>query len=288
MRLCAITLNYFGADDTIACVRQLCSQAVDRVCVVDNSADPGQAARLFEAFAGDAGVRVLETGKNTGFAAGVNYGIRRLQPDCDAVLVLNNDTIVPDGCIEALTRGARASGLQIAGPRIQCYPAAARLWSRGSWYHPWCGLDTHRPLPGSMFYITGCCMLIQRPVFSAIGLFDERFFMYGEDVEFCVRASRAGLAAGVIDEAVLYHKTSASALNNSLFYEQQVARAHLLLCRCLFEPRAVRLLSGCTKLPFLAVRAIVRSLRFGNANAVTGLINALMRRSAETPPGVTA
>jgi len=288
MRLCAITLNYFGADDTIACVRQLCSQPVDHVCVVDNSADPGQAARITEAFAGHAGVRVLETGKNMGFAAGVNYGLRRLHlPDYDAVLVVNNDTVVPEGFVETLTRGAHAAGLQISGARIQCYPDTARLWSRGSWYNAWCGLITHQPLPGSVFYLTGCCLLIQRPVFDAIGFFDERFFMYGEDVEFCFRAARAGLTAGVIDEAVLFHKTSAASINNSLFYEQQVTHAHLLLSRCLFKSSAARALAGAVKLPFMCMRALVRSLRFGNANAFTALMSVLLHEKPGRAPDVT-
>jgi len=283
MRLCAITLNYFGADDTIACVNQLCSQPVDHVYVVDNSADRDQAARITAAFSGKNRVQVLETGNNTGFAAGVNYGLRRLDPAVDAVLVVNNDTIVPEGFIEALTGGALSAGLQIAGPRIQCYPDTARRWSHGSWYNSWCGLITHRPLPGSMFYLTGCCLLIQRPVFDAIGLLDERFFMYGEDVEFCFRAARAGLTTGVIDKAVLFHKTSASSINNSIFYEQQITRAHLLLSRCLFEHNAARALAVLTKIPCLCVRALVRSLRFGNANALTALMNVVLHEKPGKP-----
>jgi len=252
MRLCSVILNYFGADDTIACARQLCSQHVKRIWGVDNSADPDQAARLSGAFARETSVQVLETGRNTGFAAGVNYCLRRLHlPDYDAVLVLNNDTVIPGGFIETLVRGAHSAGLRIAGPRIQCYPDTARLWSRGAWYNPWFGLITHRPL------------------------FDERFFMYGEDVEYCVRAARAGLSAGVVDEAVLFHKTSASSVNNSCFYEQQVSRAHLLLSQCLFKHTTSRALSVCMKVPFLCLRAIVRSLRYGTTNALTALMSAL-------------
>ena len=89
MRICAVILNYFGAEDTIACVRQLCTQNIERVCVVDNSTDTDQAARLAAAFAGQDKIVLLETGKNIGFAAGVNYGLRHLPlSDFDAVLVL--------------------------------------------------------------------------------------------------------------------------------------------------------------------------------------------------------
>lgn len=286
MRICAVTLNYFGAEDTIACTNQLCRQQVERVCVVDNSADTGQAARLTGAFAGQKKIMLLETGENVGFAAGVNYGLRRLTlSDFDAVLVVNNDTLIPDGFIANLTNGAYTTGLHIAGPTIHHYPNTKKLWSRGSHYNAWFGLVTHRPVPpGTIFYLTGCCLLIQCPVFRTIGMFDERFFMYGEDVEFCFRAARAGLKTGVIDEAILFHKTSASSVNNSFFYEQQVARSHLLLSQCLFDRPGTRLLSTCTKIIALCARVLLRTLRFGNLNALKGLLSAMFQNRSSNEP----
>jgi len=280
MKICALILNYFGADDTIACVRQLCSQPLEHVCVVDNSADQSETARLSRAFAGISKVGLLATGENAGFAAGVNHGLRSLcQSDFDAVLVLNNDTVITDGFVETLADGACAADLQIAGARIHCYPDTDRLWSRGSFYNAWLGLVTNRPLrlPGTVFYITGCCMLIRRAVFDTIGLFDEGFFMYGEDVEFCARASRAGLKTGVVDDALLFHKTSASSINNSPFYEQQVIRAHLLLSQRLPERPGAQTLSLCAKLPVLCLRALVRTLRFGNLRALKALCREMCR-----------
>ena len=172
------------------------------------------------------------------------------------------------------------AGLQIAGPRIHHYPDTSKLWSRGSWYNAWFGLVTHRPLPlpGNIFYLTGCCLLIKQSVFEKTEFFDEKFFMYGEDVDFCMRAARAGLKTGVIDSALLFHKTSASSLNNSFFYEQQVARSHLLLCRTLFKNRVSRKLAAFTKTPVLLMRALLRTLRFGNLNAVKGLLSALKQK----------
>ena len=287
MLICAVILNYFGAEDTIACARQLCTQNIKRVYVVDNSADADQAARLAVAFAGQGTIVLLETGKNIGFAAGINYGLRHLPlSDFDAVLVLNNDTLIPDGFIENLTSAACAAGLQLAGPRIHHYPDTEKLWSRGSWYNAWFGLVTHRPLPlpGNIPYLTGCCLLIQCRAFETIGLLDESFFMYGEDVDFCFRAARAGLKTGVIDDAVLYHKANASSRNNSFFYEQQVARAHLHLSQCLFERRSTQTLSACVKIPVLCVRALLRTLRFGNLNAVKGLMSALFQNNPQNRP----
>ncbi len=284
MRICAVILNYFGAEDTIACVRQLCRQPVERVCVVDNSADSDQTARLTAAFAGQDRIILLETGKNAGFAAGVNYALRRMPlSDFDAILVLNNDTLIPDGFIENFTASACTANLQIAGPKIHHYPDTEKLWSRGSWYNAWFGLVTHSPLPlpKNIFYLTGCCMLIQCTVLEKIGMFDERFFMYGEDVEFCFRAAQAGLRIGVIEETMMFHKASASSVNNSIFYEQQVASAHLNLSQCLFEHSGSRMLSACVKITVLCARALLRTLRFRNLNALKALTSALFKKNPQ-------
>jgi GT2 family glycosyltransferase len=278
MQICAVIVNYFGAHDTIACARQLCLQPVKRICVVDNSSDATESARLAGAFAGQETITLFETGKNGGFAAGVNYALRRVKlPDFDAVLVLNNDTSITDGFIETLAGAAQAHGLDIAGPRIHYYPDTKKLWSRGHWYNAWCALVTQRPLPlpGNVFYLTGCCLLIQCSVFHRLGLFNESFFMYGEDVDFCFRASRAGLKTGVVDEALLLHKTNASSRNNSFFYERQVARSHLRLSQSLFKTGYAQALAIRVKIPFLFMRALWRTFRFGNLNALKGLLHAL-------------
>ena len=291
MRICAVVLNYFGVDDTIACVQQLCLQKVTSVCVVDNSADGVQAARLTEAFHGQDQVLVLETGRNAGFAAGINHALQHLPlSDFDAVLILNNDTSLSDGFIEILSNGAHTRGLHIAGPRIHRYPETETLWSQGSWYNAWLGLVTHRPLPlpGNIFYLTGCCLLVQRSVFETIGLFDDSFFMYGEDVEFCCRAARSGLKTGVVEAALMFHKTSASSVNNSFFYERQVALSHLLLSRCLFKNRIAQIISQCAKTVVLGIRAMLRTLRFGNLNAPRGMFSALFQTvsSKDLPPSL--
>jgi GT2 family glycosyltransferase len=131
-------------------------------------------------------------------------------------------------------------------------------------------------LPGNFYYLTGCCLLIRRKVFESIGLFDEDFFMYGEDVEFCHRAVSNKYCLGIVPNAVIYHKTGSSSVQNSLFYEYHINRAHFLLSGKLSgSTRLMKIFTMLLKLFFLGLRAFVRTCRFRNLNALRGYAKAL-------------
>jgi N-acetylglucosaminyl-diphospho-decaprenol L-rhamnosyltransferase len=165
----------------------------------------------------------------------------------------------------------------LASPVIYHHPEQDKLWSRGNYYNSWTGLLTEKPislLPGDFFYLPGCCLLIRTRVFEAIGLFDEDFFMYGEDTEFCFRAFQKGFKAGIVPEAKIYHKTGSSAVHNSFFYEQHINRSHFLLGHKLFLNVYARLFVQTLKTILLGMRAIMRTLRYKNLNAFKGYLQA--------------
>ena len=130
-------------------------------------------------------------------------------------------------------------------------------------------------LPGNCFYLTGCCLYVHRSVFETIGLLDEDFFIYGEDVAFCHRASLKGFCLGVVEETRLYHKTGSSSVHHSFFYEYQVNRAHFLLAQKLLKEGVAREIATCSKIFFLSIRALIRSIRYRNFDAIKGYIKAI-------------
>jgi len=248
------------------------------IIIVENSGDLHEENILRSAVARLSNVEMVSTGRNLGFAGGVNFALRQMLPlGFNAFLLINNDTVVPDDLIEKLRRGAGTAALDIASPVIYRYPEKDRLWSRGNYYNVWSGLitDNPLPLPGNFFYLPGCCLLVKKSVFEAIGFFNEDFFMYGEDVEFCHRAVTRGFRIGIVPEACLYHKTGAAAGQNSLFYETAVNRGHLLLARKLLHSSGAQGVALSIKLLVLFLRAIVRTGRFSNGNALQGYASAL-------------
>ncbi len=286
MKVCAVLLNYFGHEDTIDCVKALAGKDIDRIFVLDNSQDKTEESRLRESFLNESKIAVLISDRNLGFAGGVNFVLKKAFPEgFDAYLILNNDTVLPPDLLKKLIPGAKFLSLDLAAPVIYNYPEQSRIWSKGSYYNAWTGLINHWPhiLPGNFYCLTGCCLLIQRKVFETTGFFDETFFMYGEDVEFCHRAVRQGFRMGVVPDAVIYHKTGASSVQNSFFYEYHLNRAHFLLCKKLFQAPASQILSLCFKIKVLGIRAFIRTIRFGNTTAIKGYLAALFGQKARQP-----
>jgi len=280
LKICAVTLNYFACRDTVTCVRSLLGQGLSRIIIVENSGSDREREELEKAFEHEYDVIVITSGRNLGFAGGVNFALGHVPAsDYDAFLLVNNDTLASSDLVEKLIRRAEEGALDLAAPMIYRYPQKELLWSAGNYYNILTGLITRVPLawlPGNIFCLTGCCLLVRREVLETIGYLDESFFMYGEDVDFCVRAKRAGYTLGVVRDAYMYHRVNAASHNNSLFYEYHINRGHFLLAKTLSRKRGERILMTTTKIIALAMRSVMRTIRFRTPHAVRGYVRALV------------
>jgi hypothetical protein len=210
-----VLLNWNGWRDTCACLQSLsllCSHDFDAI-VVDNASTDESPSHIANAFPE---ITILETSRNLGFAGGCNVGIRHLlDRDCDLFWLLNNDTVVEFGALQALLDKARDDKrLGAIGSAIHCADNGNRLQAWGGGYiNFWLGRSRHfvRPVPDqSLEFITGASMMIRREAIEDIGLLDERFFMYWEDADYCFRLRAAGWRLGVAGDSRIRHKGSAS------------------------------------------------------------------------------
>jgi GT2 family glycosyltransferase len=282
MKICGVVLNYFGREDTITCVQALVSQnELKKIIIFENSANSTELSILKDIFKNNGQVEILEPSQNLGFSGGVNLAVNSvLDSSFDAFLLLNNDTLVPPNTVRHLAKGLVDNGFDMASPIIYCYPEKRKVWAKGYFYNRFIGLITQRDIsfiPGTIFYLSGCCILIHRKVFKDIGLLDTSFVMYGEDVEFCFRAVQKGFRIGIVDKAHIYHKGNVSSQFNSLFYEYHLNRCHLLLCEKLSEDAREQKLSFVVKLISLTMRALLRSFRYRNKNAISGYKQAIFK-----------
>jgi N-acetylglucosaminyl-diphospho-decaprenol L-rhamnosyltransferase len=222
-RLSIIIVSYNSRGDLDACLDSLTRNraAVDHeIVVVDNASPDGTAAA---ARARWPAVRVLDAGGNLGFAAANNIGIR--QTFGELVLLLNPDTIVPPGALDTLIGVLdRHPEAAAAGPRIVDAEGRAEL-SFGRMISPLAELRQkilvaghRRRVPGisqyvehttererSVDWVSGACLLVRRTDAEAAGLFDERYFIYTEDVDFCAALRARGRLVLFTPDAEITH-----------------------------------------------------------------------------------
>lgn len=190
-------------------------------------------------------VEVLETGANRRWAGGNNAALDLLADEgwpCDHALLLNNDTIVPEGSLERLTAAVAADPQAMAGtPRIVYASEPSRLWYDGGQASTWTGWVRHEGIrqqagrrgtePRPVGYGTGCALLITREGFACAGRLDERYHFYGEDVDWCLRLRRRGGLILHVPRAVVLHKVSASLGAASPAKVYLRSRSHVRLLR---------------------------------------------------------
>jgi GT2 family glycosyltransferase len=221
----AVVLLHWGLlEVTTRCLQSLAHAGFPgrlTVLLVDNtrSLDPALAGA-----AAPLPVEVHRPERNLGFAKGCSWGIARAaEHGADYVLLLNNDVVVEPSFLDALLGAAGQrpdAGVlcpQILSPR--------KLWYAGGTFSLWSGIPVQErpmhaaPLAGharEVDYATGCAMLIDTAVVDAIGSFDPQFFMYCEDLDFSLRARRAGFKILLVPASRVHHAVSDEAERVSL------------------------------------------------------------------------
>jgi GT2 family glycosyltransferase len=216
-----ILLNWHGWRDTIGCLRSL--EALDypncRVVVIDNGSTDESVARIRDAFPD---ISLIETGKNLGFAGGNNVGIRyALERGAEYVWLLNTDTAVDPHALSAMVEAGETDPKIGAVGSVLYHmdePDQVQAWGGGR-VRLWWGvprLITEPVSGGSVPFIIGASLLIKSEAMREVGLLDEDFFMYWEDIEFSFRLRKVGWKTTVATNSRIRHKESGSLSKKSL------------------------------------------------------------------------
>jgi GT2 family glycosyltransferase len=255
-----IILNWNGWQDTLECLKALepCSYRELKIIVVDNGSTDDSAARIRKAYPD---VVLLESKKNLGFAGGNNIGIRyALAHGADYVWLLNNDTEPDrDALAELVSKSLASEGIGAVGS--VCYfanrPSAVQAWAGGrvSLCSGYAGVTT-RPHPDEWFqYLNGTSLLIRREALQNAGTLDEGFFLYCEDVEFCLRLRKKGWRLAAAADSRVLHKVNASTGGDKLIIDRHLTASVLRMLK-LHSPAFIP-----ASLLFLAVRFGRRIMR---------------------------
>jgi GT2 family glycosyltransferase len=207
----AVLLCWNDADQVIALVEGLrrLEPSPDHIVIVDNGSDGGAAARLAETFPSH---EVLALGVNRGFATAVNRGIESaLARGAGWIWVLNTDIELPADALSVLVAaGAADERCGMVGALL--VEPDGRVQARGGGrVNLWTGVSRHVLVEHeSCDYLTGACLLLRSTMLCEVGLFDEGYFFYWEDVDLSFRAREAGWRLAVAVECRVVHLEGAS------------------------------------------------------------------------------
>ncbi len=236
MRLLIVIVNYRTPDLTIDCLRSIAPQLPPdtKVTITDNLSGDDSVERITAAIQQNnwnfATVMPLE--RNGGFAFGNNAAIRPALASPDApqyILLLNPDTVLRDNAITALTDYMDSHPkIGIAGSRLEDpdgtpqisafrFHSIASEFERGLRFGPVTKLLSKKIVPQPVpdhetqtDWVAGASMIIRRGVFDKVGLLDEKYFMYYEEVDFCLAAKRAGFKIAYVPQSRVVHLVGAA------------------------------------------------------------------------------
>lgn len=228
------------------------------ICVIDNGSRD-DSARMVKEFFPD--VRLISNRENIGYAKAANHGIR--SSNGKYIIISNADIHILDNALEELVIYLENhQEVGVIGPKVyddperksvQCscrsfpsfktalfnrYSLLTRLFPGNRWSNQYLMLNWCHNKPTEVDWVSGCFFIVRREAISGIGFFDERFFMYNEDVDLCYRIKKAGWKVLYLPYAEIAHKIGASRLNRKairerhkgmwLFYSKHYANNRLL------------------------------------------------------------
>jgi GT2 family glycosyltransferase len=241
-----VTVLYNSGDCVAAFAGSLARQGFRdwHLIAVDN-ASAGSSAGSSEVLSGAVGDRVsiIRNPVNVGFARAANQGMRAaLGRGAEFVVLINNDTLIPADFLERFLAARHALRADVIVPRIMRLDRPEAAWYAGG--HLECGWifrTIHEPHDAAdtravrrVEFASGCCLGLSRDVLARVGLFDESFFVYWEDADFCLRLKQHGIPIYYVSDISILHAGGQASGGefgvrfNRLYYRSyiQVVRKH--------------------------------------------------------------
>lgn len=243
----AIILNWQQAEITLQCVaalRKMPAPALD-ILVIDNGSADSSMAVLQKS---QLDFRLLALPENLGFASGNNHGLRlALDEGYDYALLLNNDAFAAPDMLSTLL-AETGPDIALLSPKIYYESEPACIWFANGRQQK-AVLDLRDTGQGEMDgpqwaksrdvdYLLGTCLLVNLPLIKQVGLLDERFFFYFEDLDWSIRVRQAGYRLRLVAGAHLWHRVAVSTGGEE---DSPLRRYHLARSSVIFWRRHARL-----------------------------------------------
>jgi N-acetylglucosaminyl-diphospho-decaprenol L-rhamnosyltransferase len=232
-RFSVAIVTYNNRDEIDACLDSVLAEPeASEVLVVDNASSDGTPEAVSRRAATEPRLRLIRNVSNEGFARACNRALHVASEPL--LLLLNPDAALVPGALAALGRGfATHSGAGVLGLKVfdwdgvtvqlSCrsfpghrtalfnrYSLLTRMLPKNRWSRRYLALDFDHERAAPFDWVSGCAMALRREVLDRIGLLDEDFFMFCEDVDLCLRARKAGFEVLYWPEARARHRIGSS------------------------------------------------------------------------------
>ena len=218
-KLAIIIVNWKQYELTIKCLSSVYKSKFKdfEIVLVDNESNTEKLKNLLKNFKK---IKVFQNDENLGFGAANNIAINyAIQNNFEYLMLLNNDTEVDENFILPLLNIINNDNLIGAvQPLIMNYNIKNSIWSAGGYVNKFFGYtSTNKNSNGNLKldWITGCCMLLKTDLIKKVGLIDENFFAYYEDVDWSLRIKDLGYSLKLVNTSLVYHYGSKSSENSS-------------------------------------------------------------------------
>ena len=211
-----VILNWNGWAYTQACIESLLATGFSEgdIVLVDNGSSDGSILNVQNHFKD---VHLIKSKVNEGFTGGNNIGMQyALNRGYEFIMLLNNDTKVSPGFLGLLVEEMKASDkLAAVQPLIYYMVPETKIWNAGGKYHSWLGFsqtnyNVENEKPYLTDWISGCAILVRSAVLEKVGLLDNKYFAYFEDVDWSLRMRKRGYELKVQPQSIIYHEAGAS------------------------------------------------------------------------------
>jgi GT2 family glycosyltransferase len=211
-----LILNYNGRHHLESCLSSVLNTGYPdlEVLMIDNGSKDDSIEFVGKNFPS---VRIVKNSENLGFARGYNSGVEESRGEY--LFFLNNDVEIDRNCISHLLKRIQREDVACVSPKMKLYYDRGRInaaggacdiygigWNRGNGELDIGQYDREE----EVFYAIGGAMMMKRRVWRVVGSFDERYFAYAEDLDWCWRARLLGYAIVYVPDAIIYHKWRSS------------------------------------------------------------------------------
>ena len=234
MKIAVVVLNFKVKKSALKCIDSVKKSVTDEleIILVDNASNDGIKDKI------GSGIKFIQNQNNRGYSGGNNVGIKKaLEDGVEYVLILNPDTIIDKDCIKNLLEGMERNQVQIVGPKIY-FSNSKKIWYVGGIMDLENVIGKHRGVDEEdrgqydkemkTDFVSGAAIMIKKEVFKKIGFFDERYFLYYEDSDFCYRAGQEGFKIMYLPKAVVYHENAKSTGLGSPLQDYYITRNRML------------------------------------------------------------